>query len=479
MSKHIFSMLFADLHWKLFALLAGSVLWFLGMNMSDPYMNDSFHPRLQLHNIEVLARDGMDGIIVLNEEELREMYVSVIVRGLRSEIRDLSMSRVELGVDFRAIDSHEVIFADGITSQLLRINPNLPAGFEHLSITPPYVEVYLDTADRRSFSVQTVQTGEVMPGFELQQDIHIFPENVTVSGSRTDIRDVSLVLANVDISGVHGDVSQTVQLQVLDRSGDDMTDRVQLNFPETTASVSVWQVRPTDVVVRVIGAPAVGFAVAGIDYELDTVSVVGPEESLAELEYINVEMDLANVRVNTTRTLNLLDWLPEGVYLKMGEMYELNVTARIEPIEERTFIVPRDYVRSRGVGGIYQVLNDDASIHMTLSGPRSVINGLDVTEIGLELDLRTLAIGTHTVSLIVELPDGLTLVGSAPTWLVQIHEPDIPNNDNEEDDWVVSSETPYEFPYYHEDTDEYYGEYDEPQGADDDDYEELMGTDED
>ena len=433
--KNFFSMLFEDFHWKLLALVAASIIWFIGMNMSDPFQNLIVSPRLHLDNLEVMTHEG---IMVLNEDELRDINVSVLVRGLRSDMNNLRAAMadpvwlsafVEVSVDFRAVNTEEVNSADGISVQQLRISPNLQAGFEHLSINPSFVDVYLDMSQRQTFSVQTIQHGDVPPGFELQH-IRLRNENVSIRGSRTDLRMISLVQANVDITGAHEDTEITVPLQVIDVNGEDMTDRVQLNVVETTATVRVWQARQVDIRLRGTGSPAQGFAVAGISGGVQTIEVVGPAEILDELENIRIEVDLNGASSNITQTLTFSDWLPEDVLLRQGEQYEMTATARIEPIEERTFSIPHGNIRSRGVVGLYQLVNENAPIRVTISGPRSIIAALDATQILPEFDLRRLPIGVHNVPLVIELPAGLSIVGSQPTLRVQIHEAAAAENGN-------------------------------------------------
>ena len=453
MLKKFFSMFFEDLQWKVLALAAASVLWFIGMNMSNPPLNMAVSPRLQLDNLGVA---GHYGIMVLNEDLLRDINVSVTVRSLRSYMdvlraaqhdQEMLANIIDVNVDFRAIDRDAVFEADGVSVQRLRINPNLQAGFEHLSISPAFVDVYLDVAESQMFPVQTVQHGVVSPGFELQH-IRLRNEIVSVTGARTDLRTISLVQAHVEVSSVHGDADLPIPLRVIDENGDDITERVHLSVEETTASVSIWEVRPVDIRVSGTGSPAAGFAVAGISDALQTFDVVGPAEILDEIDHIRAEVNLAGASADVTQMLAVSEWLPEGVSLRQGEYHTMNVTVRIEPIEDRVFIVPRENVRSRGVVGLFQLVDDNEPIRVNISGPRSIIAALNASEISPEFDLRELPMGVHTVPLMFDLPAGLSVVGAPPTLLVQIHEPAAPN---------AESTAPYND--------------DEPQGSDDDDSE--------
>ena len=454
--KKIYTALFTDLHWKLFALVAAAVIWFIGMNMSDPYRNDIVSVRLRLDNLEIMAREG---IVVTNAEALREIDVAVQVRGRRSYMENLHLMMPEVSIDFRAVDSDAI--AEGAVAQRLRVSSNLQAGFEHISISPAYADVSLDRFSQRNHFVQTVQEGEVFPGFELQA-ITLSNERVMVSGALSDVSDVSLVLANVDITGIHGEEELPVRLVVLDAYGSDMTERIRLNVEETTALVRVWQVRSADVVVRGAGELANGFAFAGYVGGGVSVEIVGSEEILNDVEEIRAEIDLSDARGNVTSTILLEEWLPEGVSLRRGEITEVEVTARVEPIETRHFTVPRGNVRSRGVVGLYQLVDSDAPIRITIGGPRSIIATLTAAQIEPEFDLRGREIGIHEVPLVIGLPAGLTMVGQSPTLLVQIHEPvaaepiELPSENEEDEDDEDSNY--YELPYEEEEpesSDEY------------------------
>ncbi|MCL2225145.1 MAG: CdaR family protein [Defluviitaleaceae bacterium] len=442
MFKKLTKAVFDDLQWMLLALAAATVIWFIGMNMSDPYQNQTVpSQRLRLDNLGIMAREG---IVVLNYDALREMDVAVTVRARRSDMDGLRTAMTDAGiigisVDFRAVDSDAVLRGYGISAQRLRISPNLPAGFEHLSITPPYVDVYLDNFTQQTHSVQVIQEGEVFPGFELQH-IRLGNERVTISGPHTYVGMVGKVQASVDITGIHDDAELPVQIAVLDVFGYEMTERVNLSVTETTAAVRVWQARPVDIIVRGVGTLASGFAPAGYDSDGISVEIVGAAETLDAISQIYVEIDLTGERENTTRTIFPADWLPEGVSLRQGEITEFEVTAIIEPIDIRTFTVPHGNIRSRGVVGLYQLVDTNAAIRVTVSGPRSMIAALDATQIEPEFDLRGRAIGVHNVPLVIGLPDGLSVVGHPPSLLVQIHEPAIAANGEDEEEEYTPAE---------------------------------------
>ncbi|MCL2355940.1 MAG: CdaR family protein [Defluviitaleaceae bacterium] len=435
--KKMYTIIFDDFRWKLIALVAAGAIWFAGMNMSDPPENYTLRMRLQLANMEIMTREG---IVIVNEDDLREIDVSILVRGLRSDISYLQSvdperlaEFIDVSVDFRAIDGTAVVAAGGISTQTLRVSTSLKPGFEQISVNPQLVDVELDMVLERSFSIQTVQAGEILHGFELHQ-IRLRNETVRIRGARTDVQAVSRVEASVDVTGVHGEAEQIVPITVFDSYGRDMTSRVRLNVVETVAAIHIWQVRRADISLRGAGAVAPGFAVAGISGDVQGVYVVGSADALSDFSTVDIDVDLTGANANITQSLQISDWLPSDVQLRRYEQNAIAVTARIEPIEERVFTVPHGNIRTRGVVGLYQLV-DEAPVRIVVSGPRSLIAALNVSQILPEFDLRGLPIGVRSVQLRVDLPPGLSLVGAPPTLLVQIHEPvvSIPDPDDEDE----------------------------------------------
>ena len=437
--KKVFSLIFDDFQWKLISLVLAALIWFVGMNMSNPPQNLSVSPRLQLANIEIMSRDN---IIVLNEDALRDINVSVVVRAPRSDMDILRAAQsdpdrfseiVEASVDFRAISTSTIRAADGYIVQSLRISPNLAHGFEHLSITPAYVDVYLDVLESRAVPVAIIQDGELPPGF-VQQELTLALGNndmVTVRGARSDIRNISQIRTYVDISGAFGDMQIPVPLVVLDRDGNDMTDRVHLSASETVANLRVYRYRSFDVVINPVGTPAHGFALSGIDFEATSVELVGRADVLDELEAIVAEVNLQGVAGTLRLMVDIEAALPPGVQLRQDEASSVEIVARIERIQEREFTIPRENVRSRGGVSLYQHVDEHVPIRINISGPQSLISALNESTMALDFDLRGLAPGVHTIPLEVELPRGLHIVGTPPSLRVQIHPPPPQGGGNE------------------------------------------------
>ncbi|MCL2218134.1 MAG: CdaR family protein [Defluviitaleaceae bacterium] len=438
MVKKFFSMLFSDFQWKVLSLLAALVLWLVGMNLSNPPQTISVTPRLRLDNLGILSHER---VMLINEDTLREMNIQVGVHGLRSDIDILRVATparlaqiLEVSIDFRSVDIDAVHESDWASIIPLRVSTNfLESGFEHVFIDPPYVLVHLDVVETVNLPVTVVPQGTTSLNFEVQP-ITLANNRVSISGSRSVLQMVESIRAFVDVTGIHSEEDMTVQLLVYDSFDNNISDMVHRSVTETTAVVRVWPVQPMDIRVRGSGTLAPGFAVAGAEPVPGVIRVVGAQDVLDELEYISIEIDWSGASGDMTLEEDLTGWLPQGVHLYRGESPYIDIYVTVEPIETRTFSIPRGEVRTWGGTALYEVVGYTPNILVLVNGPSSLVSNLTAASIGLGLDLRGLPVGTHTVPLIVTVPPGVSFTAPLPM-MVQIHAPAVAGDDN--DDYIT------------------------------------------
>ena len=433
------------MQWKIFSLFLAFLMWLIGSNFSNPVENNFLNVQLETHNAEIL---GNSGLVLLNPDALDEL----VRVGIRAERRDLE-SLMEAGasaqsamvipsVDFRAIDTAAILESDGPVTIPLNISVNLHENFQNFSIAPRYIELEVDVLVRESFPVVVEILNEVAPNFERRTE-RLANSRVNLSGPRKYMEQIDRVQVTVDVLGFYSDRDVTVPLVVLCQNGYDITEYVELSVRETTVTIPVWPVEAVEINVQSTGEVGFGFAVAYFSIQPETVEVTAMEERLEYLEYLTMEIDLNNANATFTQTLSIAEWLPDGVHLSSGESDNITVEVVIEPIERRRINVPRDSVRILGMDANYDVLTALTNIAVEVSGPRSGIAELNAQEIGLELDLRRLPIGTHSVVLAVELPEGITLAQAPPRLEVQINDPAADDgNDNDYDHYYVDDIEP-------------------------------------
>jgi len=186
---------------------------------------------------------------------------------------------------------------------------------------------------------------------------------------------------------------------------------------------------------------ASGFIVSEIQPSVMTIDVVGLAERLDEIEYIEVPIDIQGLRESTTMPVDTASILPEGLALSRNAPTEITLTVDVEPIQVRTFFVPRRDASFLEYGATYTTISDPPNIRVVVSGPQSIVNGMTANALDIVFDLRNLPVGIHWVPLTVRnLPPGVSLVEPAQTLHVQIYAP--AQNDPEETPEPTPTPTP-------------------------------------
>jgi len=430
--KRFLAFFYTDLQWKILSLGLAFLLWFVSSIINDPMQNVpyNFLP-LQLHNIGILENAEL---IVLNEDAL-DVPVQVVVHAPRSEHElltdaDMQLSRIIPSVDFRAINVDDVLNSNGPVTYRLYISINLYPGLERTSIHPRFIDVEIDVIERRDVPVEINVLGTVSQGFVLRQ-VSLANNNVTIDGPRTVLDTVAGVRVNVDVSGMHSDQEvSNLPLVVFDHAGYDITDLIGISVRETTAFIQAWPVLPTEIRVQAVGNVVDGFVLAEVGIQPMLVDLVGPPDVLLGMEYLLVQVELSEADGGFVQDIDLTEWLPSDVYLHSNQSPSAEIWVTLDPIIRRIFHVSREDIRVRGATAMYHILTDTLLFRLDVSGPSVLINEMDYTNIGLELDLRRLPIGVHDVTLAVSLPAGMTLAAAVPRLQVQIHEPAVDSDDD-------------------------------------------------
>ena len=431
--KKLFNAIFGDIQWKILSLLAALVLWFIGMNVYNPLQNTPVFRSLQLQNIDILARDN---IVLLNQTELQATNIRIGVRALRLDSDNLD-SNVSANIDFRAINPNDVFNGDSPVFLRMDVSVNMyNPHFEHTSIQPNFVYALLDRMDRVTMQILQEVDGQVEPGYEIQ-GITLANRNVTITGARSHITQIDSVMVHIDVSDVMVDMEKDVYIMIYDKENNNITELFDLSVSQTTASIRVLPIHAIPVEIETIGNLATGFAIADINWGQPlNLNIVASPSRIVEIDEIRIALDLTGRSSSFTEHIPLAQWLPVGANLSEDEIQNITVTVTVEPIQERVFFIHIDDIRARAFGSVYDVIDGTTNIRVNVSGPQSIIAELTAADIGLELDLRNRAIGTHRIPLIVNLPQGVTLAQAVPALQIQIFAPAIADNNNE-DDFVV------------------------------------------
>ena len=150
----------------------------------------------------------------------------------------------------------------------------------------------------------------------------------------------------------------------------------------------------------VTGEVASGYRYTGVECELKSVPVVGLKSALASLNTITIpedELDVSGAKANIVRTIDLNEYLPDGVSLAGMSSSEITVTLTVEQLKEREYTVRVDSDCYVGTNSAYSYQSDPSTVTVRVRALQEELDSLQLTASDLSLNVSGMGEGSHQV----------------------------------------------------------------------------------
>lgn len=272
---------------------------------------------------------------------------------------------------------------------------------------PYYIKVKLEALDTKSVEVKINLTGNVKEGFGYLKPVPK-PTEVVVRGPESYVNLVNSITGQVDISGKSGDVNASIAIRPVDKDGKEVK-YVSLESQVVDVSVPVKPAKEVDVVVKTTGNITGNKVLKRINQSVDRVIIIGDRKYLDKVKEIETEpYDISKIKSTFTDTLTLN--LPEGIGV-FNDMNTVTAEFLVEDAIEETIKVPINIINTRDE---YNYSTSVPDINITVRGAESIINTLDTSSISATLDVNNLDEGQHNAELVVNIPNGISIVKRVP-----------------------------------------------------------------
>ncbi|MGD8192818.1 CdaR family protein [Brevibacillus ginsengisoli] len=286
-----------------------------------------------------------------------------------------------------------------------------------VGIIPSLAEITLEEKQNIEKQVQVELLGQVAPGYTTGEPV-VKPFRVHVRVPESQINNVALVKASVNLDGATAPINTTVPLKVVDKSGN-VIQKADVN--PLTVEVSVPVTSPFVMVpikLNLTNDLPAGYSLASVKVDPEEVTVYGPQEVLRSINtYSSPVIDLKDI--TSDRLLELkMDMLDKVVkvepeYVKISLNVVPSQTKRIQNVPLRvTGLAPNLQAK---------VLTPDGKELTTLDfdviGAPQNLQSLAPKDIQVLADVSTLPVGVHEVPLIYNLPNYLK---TAPTAIKRV-----------------------------------------------------------
>lgn len=389
---------------KIIAVIFAAFLWLIVVNLDNPVSTQTFSEiPVTIINEDIILSAG-DTYQVLGEEK-----VSVVVSATRQVRQKLTKEDIVATADIKEMDT-----STGLVPIKISI-PNYAGKYESAEAAPRNLQIQREKSGKKVLSL-TVSTGDskVRDGYILG-DMTVNPDKVTITGPESILDQIDRAVALIDVEGLAKDSEETAKLGLYDISGNPISQtRLGNNLGEggITVSVEVLKIKSVPISLSVSGTPAEGYKYTGYSSEPETVQIYGEKDVVDKIEEIDVPViDVSGASQPIQKSVNISEYLPEGVQLVDEKTANITVTAMVEEEGTRTinFMVSsiQIYNLAEGLQVSYE---PDAEIALRFSGDQKALETLDISN-AVSVDMSAYVVpGVYDVHVDVDIPEGITLM---------------------------------------------------------------------
>ena len=395
-------MLTNNLGLKLISIIAAIMLWLIVMNIDDPYTYRDFSPiQVTMLNENVVTDQGK----VYKIEDGSDV-ISIRVTGKKSVLEELNIEDFTATADMQK----SIKYNDLVGIEVSCSNKNVRSA--DISLSRENVVISVEDASSEQFNVVVKQNGKVADGYLIGTAL---PEQslIQISGPASVIAKIKRVEVEIKTTGVNSDRTIHGKLNVLDSNGEAVdTTYLEYTGKNDGMDVTITMLRTKTVPLTVghSGTPADGYSFESISYKPESIQIAGTSGAISKITAIAIPDDAVNIdgiSENQQLTINITDYLPDGIRLVDDADASVAVSIEIEKKQGKTVSVPVSEIDLQNVPSGMKVDFGDTSevelIVMATSEELAVLDTDDIT-VSLDVDGYTKA-GSYTGTLNVTLPD--------------------------------------------------------------------------
>lgn len=402
MPRRIWKAVTNNLGLKILAAFFAVILWMVVVNIDDPKISTRFVTSVAIENGNYLTDQGKY-YEVLNDSNT----VVFTVTAKRSYIEKLSSTDFKAVADMKnaTIDSETNVGRVPIDVTPLRYTAQVT-----ISKATQNLEIKLEQLAHAQFIIGAQATGTLPQGCALGE-VSVTPNLLKVSGPQSVVNRIDHVVAAIDVTDMTGDVVDNVIPVLYDAAGEviGQTD-LTLNLSTVTVSAKILDTKEVSLICKAFGEPAEGFTYVDMEFSPKTVAIKGKAAALNNITAIVIPdsaLDITGARNDITQTIDVTEYLPEGVTLVDPAASKVTVTVRIAQLAGKTVNLFTSGIEVLNLPENLKLTFDSSVLRVNITGIRSDIDQFDAAGIKASIDGSQLTPGTHEVDVALELQNGI------------------------------------------------------------------------
>ena len=374
----------------LFISLALAVIVFIVIDQKIIYYSESSaevlsnQPVKAVYNEEAYVIEGLpstvDITLIGNKANL---YIAK-----QSKSNDVTLDLTELKAGTHKV---EFKYNQGVSSVDYRVNPSYAT-----------VIIYNKISLATTMSVDVLNKDKLNSKFIID-NIGVDDDSVVVKGSEKQVKKVAAVKALLDVNNLSSqDLGTSVLKDVLLKAYDENGNVVDVELVPSKVDVNVTISSPSkELPIKIVpvGNVAFGKAISSIKMSESKVTVYGLSNSLDELNFIPVEVDVNGLSENVQYKLEI----PKPVGVKSMNVNSITVDVGLDSVSDRD--ISSVAIETRNLSSDLKataVSSSDSVVDVNIKGVSRVINSITSDSITAYVDLSGYGEGEHEVEVNVE-----------------------------------------------------------------------------
>ena len=383
---------------RMFSKKSSLVVISLIMSIGIFYYVDTKSTTISETSAEVLYNQKVNAIY--NEEsyviEGIPESVDITMIGRKSDLylaKQLPIDAVDIDLKDLKPGTHEVSlkYKGAINSVSYKIDPSIAT-----------VIIYSKMSEARTLTYDIVNQDKLNSKLSISK-VELDRKEVIIKGPQYKLDKVATVKALVDISKIENPKVGTMELTEIKLVAYDMKGIIiDVEIVPMTVTATIEITSPSKVIpVKVVptGKVAFGKAISKITSSVESVTIYGDEETLANIKSIDVPVNVEGLDSHKKQTLTIKK--PTGI----REISEVSTTVSIDVESEASKEIENIQLEYINLDSNYSPNADsdaDKYVTVVVKGVESIIEEIDADDIKVYVDLKGYGPGTHDVDVIVE-----------------------------------------------------------------------------
>jgi YbbR domain-containing protein len=384
---------------KILSLIFGIFVWIAVINSQDPLTTKTYEVPVTITNENSLTLVGKTYDVAEGES------VSVNVTAARSIINSLNNDDIVAIADLKKLS---YTYSVPIEASI----PSLNSSEYEIDTNNANLILSLDELVELNIDVQIEQEGNCRSGYGVYS-LSSNTKEISISGGESIIKTIDKAIVTVNVSGQKEDFTDKYDIVVYDKNGN-IIDNELLTLSESTIIVNanIMPLKNIPINVSLLNESGDNYKLINQEADLSNIIVTGLSEDLKDLTELNIDLDIANEPVSETyiKTLNIEDYLPEGVYLQ-EKGQKINITMQFDIYVTKDYEVNVNKINVNNLNEKLKVEFTNNTFKLTFKGKQEDIDAFNISSLKYSIDADNLTRGSYNLPVDIEnLPTNLSLV---------------------------------------------------------------------